>query len=601
MTRSVIDGKTLADAYLRRVEMSPDNTAHLVKKNGAYQPLTWRALHERVLGIYENYRKMNIVPGDRVCIVSQTCSEWNIADLANLASGVITVPIYQSNTVEDMIYLLEHSTPKLVFAEDETQVEKLEKAFLKTGTSLPIVTFQSKPNISTALTLTSFEQFCRYSGDPQVQEHLKDVAASLSADSTASIVYTSGTTGKPKGVVLTHSNFTSELRAIVETFHLSAEDRVLSFLPNAHILGRVESLAGIFTGWEMAYAENLNTISQNLGEVRPTLLISVPRIYEKVFSKIQTDVASAPPLKQKIFKWSVSVGRQIAKLRSEQSAIPFSLLAKYQVADRLVFSKVRAKMGGRIRMTVSGGAPLAAELCEFFHACGVKILEGYGLTETTAAVAVNLPDNYRFGTVGKPLGDSEFKIAADGEILIRGSVVFKEYYRDPEATKAVFSEGGWFASGDIGEISDRGFVRITDRKKELIVTSAGKNIAPQKIENLLKGQRFISQAMVCGDKQKYIGALITLNQDDISNWAKLSGISFETFEDLIKKETVIKLIGDKVKVVNDQLASFETIKSFKILPQDFTTETGELTPSLKLKRKVVLDKYKQFADELFRN
>lgn len=601
MTRSVIDGKTLADAYFRRVEMSPDNTAHLVKRNGAYQPLTWKALHEKVLGIFENYLKMEISAGDRVCIVSQTCSEWNIADLANLAAGVITVPIYHSNTVEDMIYLLDHSTPKLVYAEDDIQVEKLEQAFSKTGKTLPIVTFQAKNLSKEGLNLTSFEQFCRYSGEPQVQEKLKEISASLSPDSTASIVYTSGTTGKPKGVVLTHSNFTSELRAIVETFHLTSEDRVLSFLPNAHILGRVESLAGVFTGWEMAYAENLNTISQNLGEVRPTLLISVPRIYEKVFSKIQTDVASAPPLKQKIFKWSVSVGRQIAKLRSEQSPIPFGLFAKYQVADRLVFSKVRAKMGGRIRMTVSGGAPLSAELCEFFHACGVKILEGYGLTETTAAVAVNLPDNYRFGTVGKPLGDSEFKIASDGEILIRGSVVFKEYYRDPEATKAVFSEGGWFASGDIGEICDRGFVRITDRKKELIVTSAGKNIAPQKIENLLKGQRFISQAMVCGDKQKYLGALITLNQDDISNWAKVSGLSFETFEDLIKKETVIKLIGDKVKVVNDQLASFETIKSFKILPQDFTTETGELTPSLKLKRKVVLDKYKQFAEELFRN
>jgi len=601
MTRSVIDGKTLADAYLRRIEMTPDNTAHLVKRNGTYQALTWKALHEKVLGIFEHYLKMGLVPGDRVCIVSQTCSEWNIADLANLASGIITVPIYQSNTVEDMIYLLEHSAPKLVYAEDDLQVEKLEQAFARTGKVLPIVTFQSKKTSKEGLSLTSFDQFCRFSGDQKVAEKLKEAASSLSPDSTASIVYTSGTTGKPKGVVLSHSNFTAELRAIVDTFHLTAEDRVLSFLPNAHILGRVESLAGIFTGWEMAYAENLNSISQNLGEVRPTLLISVPRIYEKVFSKIQTDIASAPPLKQKIFHWSVSVGRQIAKLRSEQRPIPFGLLAKYQVADRLVFSKVRAKMGGRIRMTVSGGAPLSAELCEFFHACGVKILEGYGLTETSAAVAVNLPDNYRFGTVGKPLGDSEFKIAPDGEILIRGSVVFKEYYRDSEATKAVFSEGGWFSTGDIGEISSGGFIRITDRKKELIVTSAGKNIAPQKIENLLKSQRFISQAMVCGDKQKYLGALITLNQDDISNWAKISGISFETFEDLIRKETVIQLIGDKVKTVNNQLASFETIKTFKILPQDFTTETGELTPSLKLKRKVVMDKYKNFADELFRN
>jgi long-chain acyl-CoA synthetase len=350
----------------------------------------------------------------------------------------------------------------------------------------------------------------------------------------------------------------------------------------------------------MAYAESLNSISQNLVEVRPTLLISVPRIYEKVYAKIQADVASAPPMKQKIFNWAVNIGRQIAKMRSEQFPIPVTLLAKYQIADRLVFSKVRTKMGGRIRMTVSGGAPLAAELCEFFHACGVKILEGYGLTETTAAIAANFPGDYRFGTVGKPLGDSEFKIAPDGEILVRGSVVFKEYYRDAAATKASFTEDGWFLTGDIGEISDRGFVKITDRKKELIVTSAGKNVAPQKIENLLKSQRFISQVIVCGDKQKFLGALITLNQEDMSNWAKMSGISFTTFEELIKKDTVVKLISDKVKTVNSQLASFETIKTFKLLSQDFTTETGELTPSLKLKRKVILSKYQSYVDELFK-
>lgn len=600
MSKTIIDGKTIADAYLRRVSLSGDKTAHLVKRDGKYQPLTWNELHEKVLGIFENYQKMGIGSGDRVCIISNTRSEWNISDLANLSCGVVTVPIYQTNTLEDVIYLLEHSQPKLIFAEDEAQVSKVKTAFQKTKKPLPIVFFDANTPTSSDSPLTSFDQFTRFSGNPEVKTELETIAKSLKPESMASIVYTSGTTGRPKGVVLTHSNFTGELRAIMSTFELSSDDRVLSFLPNAHILGRVESLMGVFSGWEMGYAENLNTISQNLGEVRPTLLISVPRIYEKVFSKIQADIASAPPMKQNIFHWSVRVGRQIARLRSEQQPIPFSLMAKYQIADRLVFSKVRAKMGGRIRMTVSGGAPLAAELCEFFHACGVRILEGYGLTETTAACAVNLPGDYRFGTVGKPLGDCEFKIASDGEILIRGSMVFKEYYNDPDSTKASFAENGWFASGDIGEITERGFLKITDRKKELIITSAGKNIAPQKIENLLKSQRFISQAMVCGDKQKYLGALITLNQEDVSKWAQGSGISFETFEELIKKQSVIDLISEKIKAVNEQLASFETIKKFQILPKDFTTETGELTPSLKLKRKVVLDKYKDSADELFR-
>lgn len=600
MGSGVLDGKTLADVYLKRVEISGDKTAHLVKKDGQYRSLTWNGIHEKVLGIFENYQRLGIVPGDRVCILSNTRSEWNISDLANLVSGVITVPIYQSNTVDDIVYLLEHSTPKLIFAEDDAQVIKLQAAFEKFQKALPIVTFDAKELVREGLSLVSFEQFIRFSGNQSVNQDLKKVSTALTQESPASIVYTSGTTGRPKGVVLSHSNFAAECRAILEVFDLGSDDRVLSFLPNAHILGRVESLMGIFSGWEMAYAENLNSISQNLTEVRPTLLISVPRIYEKVYSKIQSDVASAPPLKQKIFNWSVTVGRQIAKMRSEQFPIPVSLLAKYQIADRLVFSKVRSKMGGRIRMTVSGGAPLAAELCEFFHACGIKILEGYGLTETTAAAAANFPGDYRFGTVGKPLGDTEFKIAPDGEILIRGSVVFKEYYRDPAATKSAFTEDGWFLTGDIGEISDRGFVKITDRKKELIVTSAGKNIAPQKIENLLKSQRFISQVIVCGDKQKFLGALITLNQEEISKWASISGISFSHFEELIKKEPVIKLIGDKVKSVNAQLASFETIKTFKLLPADFTTETGELTPSLKLKRKVILNKYQDYVEELFK-
>ncbi|MFM8269728.1 MAG: AMP-binding protein, partial [Pseudomonadota bacterium] len=297
MSRFVIDGKTLADVYLRRVEMSGDKPAHLVKREGKYQALTWNNLHEKVLGIFENFQKLEIAPGDRVCILSNTRSEWNIADLANLVSGVITVPIYQSNTVDDVVYLLEHSDPKLVYAEDDAQVSKLQAAFEKVKKPIPVVTFDSKELVREGLSLVSFEQFTRFSGNQIVQQDLQKVAATLGPESVASIVYTSGTTGRPKGVVLTHSNFSAECRSIIDLFELTSEDRVLSFLPNAHILGRVESLMTIFVGWEMAYAENLNSISQNLGEVRPTLLISVPRIYEKVFAKIQADVASAPPLK----------------------------------------------------------------------------------------------------------------------------------------------------------------------------------------------------------------------------------------------------------------------------------------------------------------
>ncbi|NBX93261.1 MAG: long-chain fatty acid--CoA ligase [Proteobacteria bacterium] len=600
MSHSAIDGKTLADAYLRRVEMSGNQVAHLIKKDGQYKGVSWNQIHEQVLGIFETYQKLGISQGDRVCIVSQTRSEWNISDLANLCSGVITVPIYQSNTIEDVTYLIQHSEPKLIFAEDEVQVSKIQTALKSLNKNIPVVFFEPTVKPKEGMSLTSFDQFSRHSADSKSQENLKKIALSLTPQSVASIVYTSGTTGLPKGVVLTHGNFASELRAIIETFDIGAEDRVLSFLPNAHILGRVESLAGVFAGWQMAYAENLNTISANLMEVHPTILISVPRIYEKVYSKIQADVNSAPALKQNIFKWAVTVGREIARLRSEQNPVPLVLLAKYQIADRLVFSKVRAKMGGKIRMTVSGGAPLAAELCEFFHACGVRIMEGYGLTETSAAVAANLPTDYRFGTVGKPLGDAEFRIGTDGEILLKGSMVFREYYKNPEATQTAFTPDGWFMSGDIGEITPGGFVKITDRKKELIVTSAGKNIAPQKIENLLKTKKFINQVVVCGDKQKFLGALVTLNKEDVVKWAQTSGVSFKDYEDLLLTDKLIQMISEQVKFVNSGLASFETIKQFKILPGEFTVEAGELTPSLKLKRKVVMEKYRDHVAQLFK-
>jgi long-chain acyl-CoA synthetase len=599
MSPSHVDGKTIPEIYLKRLQLTPEGTAYSVKTNGIYQPVTWKELNSKILGIYHSYKKTGIQSGDRVAILSNTRPEWLVADFANLCSGVVTIPIYQSNTVEDVAYLLNHSEAKLVFAEDEAMIKKLEAAFLINKTSIPVVTFSTPVSAIDGAPPIPFEEFAAPTSNKTIEDEFKKNAESVLPDNIASIVYTSGTTGQPKGVVLSHFNFLGELRSIIQNFDLGENDTTLCFLPLAHILGRVESLLPLMSGINLAFAENINAVSQNLIEAKPTVLVSVPRIYEKIYSKIQSDVATKPKYTQSLFNWAVETGRKVARLQSDHQPIPLPLELKYKIADQLVFSKIRTKFGGRVRMTVSGGAPLSAELCEFFHAAGIKVVEGYGLTETTAAISVNRPDDFSFGTVGKPLGNTEFRFAEDGEIQTRGDMVFREYFKNPTATAEVFTDDGWFCTGDIGEITQRGFLKITDRKKELIKTSGGKYIAPQKLENLLKGVRFISQAMIYGDREKYIVALITLNEAEIQKWAASQGISFTNFEDLTKKAKVLDLVQKEINGVNTHLAHFETIKKFRILPKDLSIEAGELTPSLKLKRKVCTERYKDYIQSLY--
>ncbi len=597
---TTVDGKTIPEAYLRRLEIGANDKACMFKVEGRWESILWKDYHAKVLGIYHALQKLGIQRGDRVCILSNTRYEWNMVDLANFGAGIITVPIYQSNTAEDVGYILNHCGAKVIFVEDEIQHAKVVQAFQISNKPIPVISFsQSVPPIGNNVA-QNLEQFAPpLYGNKTIEDAFAASSKVAKPEDDASIVYTSGTTGVPKGAVLMHKNIIGELRSIVEGFHLSADDTTLTFLPFAHILGRVESMMPVLAGICLAYAENINSIPQNLEEVKPTLLVCVPRIYEKVYAKIQSGIASQPEFKQRLVNWAIATGRKVARLRSNKQTIPVKLLLEYQVADKLVFGKIRKKMGGRIRVSVSGGAPLSADLCEFFHAAGICVVEGYGLTETTAAITVNRPDDYQFGTVGKPLGDTEIKLAEDGEILIRGSMVFKGYYNNPEATKEVFTEDGWFRSGDIGEIIHGGFLKITDRKKELIVTSGGKNIAPQKLENLLKGVRWISQAIVFGDKQKYIAALLTLQEPEVLKWAKDKNIAYSSYAELSKNTDLVKMIDEEVRKVNIHLPSFESIKKFKILPADLSIETGELTPSLKVKRKVCAQKFKSYVDEMF--
>jgi long-chain acyl-CoA synthetase len=595
---SILDGRTLAEVFIKRVQLSPNQRVYLIKTNGAYRPMTWGEVGEISLGVFASLRAAGIGKGDRVAILSNSRPEWAICDISIQTAGAVTVPIYQSSTAEDVGFVLEHSGAKLVFAEDASQAEKLKTIFAASGKTLPVVFF--KPGVQSAsFASRSFEEFAQVVDRQNTAREQAAMAESLTPQDLASIVYTSGTTGIPKGARLLHRCLISEIRSIGEEVALSSDDVMLTFLPFAHVLGRVESLIPLMTGISLAFAESVSSVVVNLSEVKPTLLISVPRIYEKIYAKIVTEAEGSPEYKKKLFYWSVKVGREVARLRSKKHPIPLALGLKYRLADQMVFSKVRQKLGGRIRLTVSGGAPLAPELCEFFHACGIKILEGYGLTETTAAIAVNRPEDYRFATVGRPLAGTHFRFANDGEIQVKGPAVFDGYHNDDSATQEALTSDGWFCTGDIGEIDDGGFVRITDRKKELIVTSGGKNIAPQKLENTIKAIPMVSQALVYGDKEKYLIALITLSECDVKRWARDQQIECDDMTALAKHPALNAHIEKGLKQMNRDLASYETVKKFKILPKDFSLEEGEMTPSLKLKRKVINQKYKEQIQSLY--
>jgi len=411
------------------------------------------------------------------------------------------------------------------------------------------------------------------------------------------LVYTSGTTGRPKGVVLTHEQAISEVSEAFPLCGVTPDDTSLCFLPFAHVLGRIELWGHSYIGFTMAYAESIERLRNNLVEIKPTILVSVPRIFEKVYAGVYAQMENQN-IKRKLFDWAVSVGREVSAKRMTHELVPLPLLGQFEIAKVLVLNKIVAAFGGRLRFAISGGAPLAQDISLFFHAAGVLILEGYGLTETTAAITVNTPFNYRFGSVGRPIGDVELKIAGDGEVLVRSKKVMREYYKNPDATKEVMTDG-WFHTGDIGEILPGGDLKITDRKKDLIKTAGGKYVAPQRLEGLLQMQPLIGHALIHGDQKKYIVALLTMDRLSLEKYAKEHNLEYNKWTDLLKNPTVQAQTRQAVADANSQLASWESIKRYSVLPQEFTVEGGELTPSLKVKRKALDLKFHDQIESLY--
>ncbi len=589
--------RTICDSVMSMPDRGQAIALHF-KKHGSWKHITWQQYHDEIRTVGSALISLGVQAGDRVAIMSGTRMEWSICDYAILGMKAVTVPIYQTATPEDMVHILNDSEARILFLESES----LLKIFGKIKNQCPkvekVVCYDNDGKIND-IAMTPWIDFIAM-GKQDLDENSETFAKSCSSthiEDVASIVYTSGTTGLPKGVVIRHEQIISEISEAFPYVGADPTDISLSFLPYAHVMGRIEHWGHMFIGYQMAYAESIEKIRANLTEIRPTFLISVPRIFEKIYSGIHAQLGNNP-IKQKAFQWAVQVGLKAGQYRLDHKPLPIPLFAELQLAQKLILNKIREAFGGRLRFAISGGAPIAKDIELFFHACGILILEGYGLTETTAAICVNAPFNYRFGSVGRPIGDTQLRIAEDGEILVKSQKVMREYYHDDENTKKVFTDG-WFHTGDIGEIMPSGDLKITDRKKDLIKTAGGKYVAPQKLENLLKTQPLISHVLIHGDNKKYIVALLTLDPVGLKNFAAEKGISFQNIAALTQNPMVLEKIRLSVAEVNTQLASFETIKRFSILQHEFTIESGELTPSLKVKRKVLDQKFQKQIEALY--
>jgi len=594
---------TLARMFWSRVERGGDRPAQQFKRDGAWVTLTSRELGEIVRELALGLIALGRQKGDRVALLSASRAEWVQADFAIFSAGCVTVPVYPSYPRDLVAYVVNDSEAKILIVEDAAQLAKALEARDRMPNLEHIVViggYEAAEPLKMVMTWQALRRLGREHEDAH-KSTLAERVASTQPEDIATIVYTSGTTGPPKGVVQTHGNHIASMRASAEMTPVEPGWVHLLFLPLAHSFARLESFLGIYNGLLTAFAENLDKVGDNLKETRPHFICSVPRVFEKVYAKILAGVEAGPPAKRKIFYWAIGVGREVSRHQQRGQPLPPGLKIKRALAHKLVFSKLHAALGGRLQWAVSGGAPLSRDIAEFFHAAGILLLEGYGLTETCPVLTFNSPNRYKFGSVGRALPGVDVRIAADGEILARGpNIATRGYYKQAQATADVFEPTGWFHTGDIGRIDDDGFLFITDRKKDMIVTAGGMNIAPQNIENLLKGDPFVSQAMVYGDRRPYPVALITINPEELAKFAREEGI-LTTDPDVVSKHPkVMERVARIVEEKNSHLQSYAKIKKFSVLPGDFTQEGGELTPTLKVKRKVVSEKYQHAIEELYR-
>lgn len=575
-------------------KIGPLPCAHF-KRSGKWGSLSWIEMSRSVKNLAGHIKRLGIGRGERILIISNSRLEWTIADCAIMAAGAVTVPVYTSLTPESSGSIINDCAPRLAFIENEESARKFREARETFGLkAIRTILFEDE---------TAEEHFASIlaGSDNVPDEEIENLVNDIGSDDIATIVYTSGTTGRQKGAIITHGNIFSEVRAVQEIFDFKPDEIGLVCLPLAHVLGRLMQFYQLAKGCQAAYAESIDKIAQNFKEVRPHFVCGVPRMLEKVYEMIWLKVDKSPNWRKKLFAACLKAGMKQGGFIQKRRQVPWFLKFQYFLADMLAFHHIRAAFGGRLRCFICGGAPLKEDIAKFFHATGLSIIEGYGLTETFAAATANRFDDYHFGTVGKALPSVDLKISSDGEILFRGPTVFKGYLNLPDETKEAFDPDGWFRTGDLGEYSRDGFLRITGRKKEIIVTAGGKNVAPQMIETLMGQSPYINYFMAYGDGRKYLTGLVVLNVEAARQYLKKHGLVLMNGESLSGQKAVRELISRHVEEKNKSLASFETIKKFAIVDGDFSVAGGELTPTLKIRRAYTGEKYRELLEALYRD
>ena len=602
---------TLVELYRTAFTQQPRPDAFRFKANGAWQDVSSAAALERVQAVAAALHKLGIQKGDRVALLSENRLEWALADLGILTAGAATVPVYPTLTAMQAKHILGDSEARIVIVSNASQLQKVVTLALELPMLTAIFVLDPPPDFSPtahagaegAVPIRSWQNLldvgvAALAQQPGLAQHLGD---QVEPGNLATLIYTSGTTGNPKGVELTHANLRSNVRDALLDFDISARDSCLSVLPLSHIF---ERMAGHYTmisrGVSIAYAESIDLVAANLAEVKPTILFAVPRLFEKIYRRVLDNALAQPPLKKAIFFRARKVAIEWARTTVVGAKPPSGALSfQHALFDRLVYGTLRERVGGRIRFFVSGGAPLAPEIAEFFTGCGLPVLEGYGLTETSPVIAVNRPTKNKPGTVGLPIANVDVKIAEDGEILARGPGVMKGYFRLPDETAKAITAGGWFHTGDIGHLDADGFLKITDRKKDLLVTAGGKNIAPQPIENAIKSSKFVAECVLIGDRRPYVTALVVPHFEPLEKWAQATGIAIGGRDQLLAHPEVQKLFEQEITARTGDLARFEQVKKFVLLEREFGVDSGELTPTLKVRRKIVNQRYAEQIESMY--
>ena len=600
---AAVEFSTLTEMFIRLVEKyaGSGRDVYRYKLEGRYVGITYDELHDKVETMAYGLNSLGMKRGDKIAILSENRPEWPITDLASLVIGAIDVPIFPTLTAKQIEYILLDGDVSYIVASNSFQLSKLLRMRDGVKSLRQIIIMNSKENRRDRSLLDFSEVYeagklAREKDRSQFGKWLEQVRPS----DIATIIYTSGTTGEPKGVMLTHANFVANIKGALNHIQVDDTDTFLSFLPVSHSFERMAGYYGaLSTGATVSYAESIETVAQNLIEVKPTIVTTVPRLFERIHTQVIKNVESGSTVKKKIFYWAIGIGRRYFSAR-KRGILNSALRLQYSIADMLVFSKLKERTGGKIKFFVSGGAALSRELGEFFEALGIMIIEGYGMTECSPVISANRTDDYKFGSVGKPLNNVQVKIADDGEILTRGSHVMVGYYKNKEATLEAIDQDGWLHTGDIGHFDPDGFLIITDRKKHLFVNSGGKNIAPQPIESLLEQSKFVDQILLIGDKRMFNTALVVPDFDSLKEYAMEHHINFKSKQDLIEDEKINDVVRRDMDKLQKDLAKYEQVRRFKLLVEPFTIESGELTPTLKIRRKVVEQKYADVIDSLYK-